>query len=614
MMRKNMLSLCAVAAVFALSAGIVEETRSRPELVCTMEVAPFGDVAQKVTSFGTMINNPIVPTLLLTTGQQQLVEKFGRFRADAPLVWLAYVQTPALEVAATNTDQIAASDLFELVLVYPSVDGPANMLLRHPGATKEADGTLHLLPAEGRPDDLFVKYSGDNRYCAFAASSALAARALADFSALAARRNPAETAPLLRVEVPTRGFAALATLQNGLEVLSEQASGGTNDTAFARTLGNPQTTRKLQAYLSSIASCVLTLDLDKSGLSLDARLAPKPGLKTPLATPFALPAAAFDSVPASAPLFFFAGDRLCLQAQDEAAFRADMDEAARQLATAFAALRKDDENKKIAPFLNDVEALLANILKEVPFPAVTDWTGAWLAFDGALHPYLEQVEHAAQASAEARVTDTFWKGLAAAVEKQWPGRRLLVHEGTAVAFDWHALIDICGAEAGVKPGDEAAKELANAKRKIDVILGSGRTLGTGTHAVDMNQSRYAAPGLKPAVDTSRTGEARVAAALPEVAAHRPAAVFYLAPYAFVRDAILPIMVKTSAKKDAKQYETMIAAMPPAEKNGALAYACWVDPDGSVRSLLRVTADELKNCGAAFNAFTAASMASATDDD
>ena len=86
MMRKNMLSLCVVAAVFALSAGIVEETRSRPELVCTMEVAPFGDVAQKVTSFGTMINNPIVPTLLLTTGQQQLVEKFGRFRADVGLL------------------------------------------------------------------------------------------------------------------------------------------------------------------------------------------------------------------------------------------------------------------------------------------------------------------------------------------------------------------------------------------------------------------------------------------------------------------------------------------------------------------------------------------------
>ena len=55
-------------------------------------------------------------------------------------------------------------------------------------------------------------------------------------------------------------------------------------------------------------------------------------------------------------------------------------------------------------------------------------------------------------------------------------------------------------------------------------------------------------------------------------------------------------------------------MPPAEANSALAGACWVESSGAFRSLLRVTAGEMKNLGAAFNAFTAASMASAVDND
>ena len=54
-------------------------------------------------------------------------------------------------------------------------------------------------------------------------------------------------------------------------------------------------------------------------------------------------------------------------------------------------------------------------------------------------------------------------------------------------------------------------------------------------------------------------------------------------------------------------------MTPAEKNSALAYAAWIDQNGAARGLLRITANELKNFGSAFNAFTAASLLGADNE-
>jgi hypothetical protein len=73
------------------------------------------------------------------------------------------------------------------------------------------------------------------------------------------------------------------------------------------------------------------------------------------------------------------------------------------------------------------------------------------------------------------------------------------------------------------------------------------------------------------------------------------------------------MAKVSKKKDADQYKAIIAAMPPPEANSAIVGASWTDANGAVRSLLRITAGEVKNLGAAFNAFTAASLAGADND-
>ena len=617
-MKKTMMTAWIAAASLTLTAGIVDETKSQPVLAGTAQIAPFGEVTQKVTSLGTLIGNPIVPTLLLSSGQQQLVDKYGRLRADAPITWFAYIQTPAWEIAATNLDQVAIEDMFETVLVYPIVDGPATMVLNHPGATRDADGTVHLLPGEKNPNDTYVKYTADNRYCAIAASPAMAAHALADFAVLQDRRKGEQDSPLVRVEVVERGMSAIATLFKGMANERQKAAAetGTNSVDLVQKMTAIQAARqkKMQEVLEAVASCTMTLDLDAKGLAMDVQLAPKPGKKPPFASDFVLPAGVLDQAPATAPFFFFGGDRLLCQAMDEASFQADKASVYELLPTFVAELVKEEGFAKYATFLKEVEGLVTQLVKDVPFPAAADWTGGWLAFDEAVHPYFEQVEYAAQAEAERKLVDRFLEGLAAAVEKQWPGKGLLVKTKKGMVFDWNALVDLCGDEAGVKPDDKEAKELANAKKTIKKILGAGKTACTTVRKGNMIRTRCAATGIKPVQqNVSGAGEARVAAALPETATKRPAAVFYLEVYSLVRESILPILAKSVSKKEAKQYKAMMTAMTPAEKNSALAYACWTDSNGSVRTLLRITANELKNFGSAFNAFTASSLLGAEND-
>ena len=277
------------------------------------------------------------------------------------------------------------------------------------------------------------------------------------------------------------------------------------------------------------------------------------------------------------------------------------------------ALEKID-NAQYKPFLKDVGSAFAQMFKTFPYPDATDWTGLWLAFDEKCHPYFEGVRQAVKTAETHACSVKLNESLVAAVEKQWPGKGLVAKTPGAFSLDIDALVDFYGAEAGVKPEDKEAKELENAKKRIASLLGSGKLSCTMARNGNLRTTRLAADGVKPAAVAKPTGEARVAAALPEASAGRPAAVFYLSPYALVRDAVLPIMAKTADKKDAQQYNAMIQAMPPAEANSALAGACWVESSGAFRSLLRVTAGEMKNLGAAFNAFTAASMASAVDNE
>ena len=181
---------------------------------------------------------------------------------------------------------------------------------------------------------------------------------------------------------------------------------------------------------------------------------------------------------------------------------------------------------------------------------------------------------------------------------------------TGFVIDWAEVIDIGATVSGLADDKETKKALATARKTVATVLGDTKTVLVYKADGTRIGSRVSAPGFTPPKGKP-TGEAHVAEALPETAAARPGAVFYCSLYGLVREAVLPLMARVASEKDAKQYGAMIAAMPAAAPNSAVAGAFWAEKDGSCRG---ITANELKNFGAAFNAFTAASLSSALDTD
>lgn len=607
----------AAALAGAAAAGLVEDTHSKPVLAAELELAPFADVTQKITALGATINNPIVPTLLLTSGQQSLKAAYGAFRAHAPIKWQIYVQTPAWDVAATNADLVAMEDLIDIAVIYPSADGPARTLLNHPGATKQPDGTLHILAGEGRPDDSFVKFAADGKTCAIASTAALAAQAL---DVAAARASVPAAAPLLRATLLPRGLSAAVALRDNNT--SGAGVAGALPPAFAclSKLADIQAVQRQRqfAFLETVATAELTLDLSDKGLDLAGAVTRKPGAKLSPAAGFALPAGALDAAPAAAHVSAFANTLLQSGAADETAFRADAARVADILKTILADARKaaKKEADRYAALFDAAQKTIDAAVRDAPAPAPSDWDGFALAFDAAQRPCLASVRAAAAADTQYARQTRLLNDITAAFTAQWPARKWMTapKDGTWL-FDWNALVDATADDAGVKPGDDDAKELEGAKKTLASVLGGPQTVLTTTREGSRLTATFAAPDYVAAAAAS-DGEARAAAALPEITAARPAAFFYLTPYAFVRDALLPLLAKLAEPEDAQQYVTMAAAMAPAAPNSAFAGAAWSAKDGSLRFLARITANELKNLGVAFNAFTAASMSSAlteTDD-
>lgn len=571
---------CMAAA--AACAGLVEETRSRPVLAARVELAPFGDLAKKVASFGSTIGNPLVPTLVLGGAQETLVKRYGQMRTDGPIVWHVYVQTPAWDVAATNDNQESAAALCDVALVYPAVDGPATMRLNHPGSSLSPDGTLHLLAGEGRPDDLWVRFTDDRRFCAFATSPALAARALADF-AQTRSRPAAETPPLVRAEVTPRGLSAAAAL-------------------LRAAAASAQARRQVDALLKWSA-LALTADVDDAGLALATRATPAPG-KTPRPAA-ALPPGALDAAPAEAPLFVSLNEAAAA-AFDGATSRETMDAFAAALQDLSAACATNAPSPRLAPFLAEAAAATKTLARDMPDPAPADWSTLALGFDASQRPCLLAVGEQAQAD-RARAAGAAWTdALAAAAARHWPGRALLARKPPlAYDLDLAALLDVAAQET---PDDADARRALHAAKDFFAKLLGGATLEVVSQAQGPRTStRFSAPGVR--LSGPPSGEARLAAALPETRADRPSHAFYFALYALLRDHLLPLVAAHAEKPaDAQRIRAMVAGMPPLLPNSALAGAGWLRKDGSWQGLLRVTANELKSYGAAFNAFTAASLA------
>lgn len=556
-MKKSVVLFCLVAGgLFA-----VEKDAAKPELVATVELAPFGDISKKFVNLGTMLNNPLLPTLLIGAGQERLAQTYGRFRNDAPIYGFVYAR---------------ATDDATTVVVYPSADGPAKMLLDHPGATKDDDGMLHLPADERNPDARAVMFTEDRRFCAIAPSAVLARRALGDFAARAVR--PAAVRPLVRVDVTAAGL-------------------------------------RTRAELASFAGATATLDLTDRGLAVEGRLAARLGAPALVGAGTVLPTGALDRLPADAPLFAAMVARLACGTSSEAAFRAEVEAAAAEIQTNLVAcVRKDEKAKPYAAFVQNVADALVALLREgASYPAAADWSGSALVFDAQLRPALISDGEAAQARLTETATTAFFDRLVTACARQWPDRKALVKTATGVVVDWAEVIDIGAAVSGLADDKKTKKALATARKTVATVLGDTKTVLVYKADGTRIGSRVSAPGFTPP-QGKPTGEARVAAVLPEAVAARPGAVFYCSLYSLVREAVLPLMARVASEKDAKQYGAMIAAMPAAAPDSAVAGAGWVEKDGSFRGLLRITANELKNFGAAFNAFTAASLSSALDAD
>lgn len=604
-----------LVCVLGAQAGLVEETKSRPVLAGAVVLAPFETVSAKVTNLGATINNPLVPMLVCTALQQQLTQTYGAFRSDAPMGWLSYVQTPAFDIAATNDDRVAVADLAEMVFVYPSVDKAAGMLLNNPGSTKTPDGAIRLLPSETRPKELYARFTADGRHCAFASSAALAAQALADFAKIDRSDAPGGTRPLATVSVTTRGLTVIASHDRGLDVAVQTEKKEASAAAVERKVQEMLTARnkRQMAQLGQLAGIEMTLDLDAQGLSVVGKAQAKPGRATATAG-FRLPAGAFDRLPSSA-MLFGAGSVYDMSGYTSAAdFTAD-----RTFLMAFVEclpeLAAQDKSKSVSQtFAVELKNVLTEALAAFPVPAATDWEATAVVCDTARHPALVSVGERAAATQWNAVGDKMMARLVTCLEKAFPKTKFLTVAGAGdYRIDCHAVIDHAGAQAGIKPTDAAAKDLADGKKNLADILGGAmlqvRTTGEGT----AYQTTLAYSGFKPAAGGT-TPEARLAAALPEVAKERPSAAFYATPYAFVREVVLPIVVKLTEKETSEQCAAMMKAMTPAAANSAWAGATWNDADGSIRFVSRITSNELKNFGAAFNAFTAASMSAALNDD
>ena len=221
-MKKSFSAAMVLAAVISMAAEPVRPKVSEPELAGIVSIAPYADVSAKVTAFGLLIGNPVVPALLLASLQQSAVVTYGRFRTDVPLYLASYV------VAPEKSDE---------VVVFPSVDRISRMALAHPGSERVSKDVLHLIPSEKSPYDRYAVFEGV--FTAFASSEALARRALAD-----SKPSAGEKLSLVRAMLRRAGVRSVCQ--------ASQRAGITN----------------VANVVKGFARLDLTLDLDDQGLTL----------------------------------------------------------------------------------------------------------------------------------------------------------------------------------------------------------------------------------------------------------------------------------------------------------------------------------------------------------
>ena len=153
-MLSTVLAFCLVLP-FALRAA-------EPWLV---ELRSFDAVHSRQATIGKALGNAMLPMLFVSLAQQRMVGMYGKMRSADPVRWAGY------------PDGKGGADV---VMVYPTIDKVAKMVLNHPGAEKVSADTVRLPADEGRPMVTYAVFSADFDWCAFAATPELARRALAE--------------------------------------------------------------------------------------------------------------------------------------------------------------------------------------------------------------------------------------------------------------------------------------------------------------------------------------------------------------------------------------------------------------------------------------------------
>ena len=137
-------------------------TAAAPWLV---ELRSFDAFQARQEAIGKTVGNAMLPMMIVSFAQQRIVTMFGKMRAADPVRWAGYPD---------------GKGSVDVVLVYPTVDKVAKMVLNHPGAEKVSSDTV-LLPAdEGRTMPTYAVFHSSFLWCAFARTPELARQALGE--------------------------------------------------------------------------------------------------------------------------------------------------------------------------------------------------------------------------------------------------------------------------------------------------------------------------------------------------------------------------------------------------------------------------------------------------
>ena len=611
-MLKQVISVFVGAAVWATA--VAEGAKPKTELLGTVEFASFDEVQQKMADLGATVNNPVVPMLVMPSLQNFLNENCGKFRKDAPMTFYCYAQMEALRKAMSDSsDEVDVEDAIDPVFVYPTAEDQTAFMASHPEAQKAADGTIKL------DDDTVVVFSADGRTCAFAQNVETAKRALG------AKPSPAAKRPLMRLDVAEPAFALIADFQRKVSKVSEaqtkqlqslDLTNGTEQIMAAAVKVQLSHIKRQNAFIRAFAKGCMIVDLDDTGFVVKASATAKPNAPKGVAAGFRLPSGALDVAPAGAKMCItlnpFAGE--CFTSEKE--FAGYIDEAMEMVNAIASCAAKNLSDPKYAPTVEGLRVAVNDFLAAAKADfSPSDWYSTAIAFGPKQEPYMVQGGACKSSASDIALATRFFAAVADAIGKSWPG--ILSANGASLTIDWERLMDAAAEASGVK-GD-AQKELANAKKKVAAVLGSTKTevACKATSATSYGSVIGPVGFTPPAVKSN--GEARFAAAMPEAAKDRPSGAFYFALYSFLRDNALPIAMKVMPKDKVDQVQPILAVLPAAGENSALAAAAWFDKDSSFRFIFRITSGEIRNYGAAANAAMAVSAsqgqkASGSDED